>query len=263
MAITAELLLLGFVAGFTIFFGLPIALMPEKKKFKGILNSVATGVLIFLLVEVIHDSVELVENSTIAASSGSSSVMAAVSSSAILVIGLVIGLLGLVLFELKFLRSRESRSLGLGKAKYLALMIATGIGLHNFSEGLAIGQSYVSGAIHLALLLAVGFGLHNMTEGFGIAGPLHGFKPTWKFLLLLGIIGGGPTFLGAVIGSIYSSSALSLLFLSLAGGAIIYVIKELLYHGRIEGEDFLMMSGLLIGFFLGFGAEIALKLFGG
>jgi ZIP family zinc transporter len=51
----------------------------------------------------------------------------------------------------------------------LALIIATGIGLHNFSEGLAIGQSAAAGALQLAAVLIIGFGLHNMTEGFGIA----------------------------------------------------------------------------------------------
>jgi ZIP family zinc transporter len=54
------------------------------------------------------------------------------------------------------------------------MMIAMGIGFHNFSEGLAIGQSYASGAIGLAIILIIGFGAHNATEGFGIAGPLTG-----------------------------------------------------------------------------------------
>ena len=53
-------------------------------------------------------------------------------------------------------------------------MIATGIGLHNFSEGLAIGQSAAAGEISLALVLIIGFGLHNATEGFGIVGPFAG-----------------------------------------------------------------------------------------
>ena len=53
-------------------------------------------------------------------------------------------------------------------------MIAAGIGLHNFSEGLAIGQSAASGEISLALVLVIGFGLHNATEGFGIVGPFSG-----------------------------------------------------------------------------------------
>ena len=53
-------------------------------------------------------------------------------------------------------------------------MIAAGIGLHNFSEGLAIGQSAAAGEISLALVLIIGFGLHNATEGFGIVGPFAG-----------------------------------------------------------------------------------------
>ena len=57
-------------------------------------------------------------------------------------------------------------------AARLALLIAVGIGLHNFAEGLAIGQSAASGETSLALLLVIGFGLHNATEGFGIVAPM-------------------------------------------------------------------------------------------
>ena len=48
----------------------------------------------------------------------------------------------------------------------------------------------------LALVLIIGFGLHNATEGFGIVGPMSGEaeRPSWRFLALLGLIGGGPTF---------------------------------------------------------------------
>ena len=57
---------------------------------------------------------------------------------------------------------------------WLSLLIATGIGLHNFSEGLAIGQAGAQGEISLAIVLIIGFGLHNATEGFGIVAPLAG-----------------------------------------------------------------------------------------
>src|SRR5207249_11191083 len=103
---------------------------------------------------------------------------------------------------------------------HLATMIAVGIGLHNFSEGLAIGQSYASGAIALAVVLIVGFGAHNATEGFGIAGPLTGMakKPQVSFLINMGIIGGSPTFFGTIVGSIWVSQLPYILFLSLASG---------------------------------------------
>lgn len=136
--------------------------------------------------------------------------------------------------------------------KMLALMIAIGIGLHNFSEGLAIGQSAATGAISLATILIVGFGLHNMTEGFGIAGPLTTEKVSWKFIALVGLIGGGPTFLGTVVGMTFRSDLLFILFLALAAGSILYVVVELLTVAKRMASNELIMWGLLAGFMLGY-----------
>jgi ZIP family zinc transporter len=141
-------------------------------------------------------------------------------------------------------------------AQTLALIIAIGIGLHNFSEGLAIGQSAVTGALQLAVVLIIGFGLHNMTEGFGIAGPLAGHSPSWKFIVLLGVIGGGPTFLGTIIGTLFTSPQLFLLFLALAAGAILYVIRELLGTAKRFKQPQLVMWGLLIGFLAGYATDL-------
>jgi ZIP family zinc transporter len=87
-------------------------------------------------------------------------------------------------------------------ARRMALLIAVGIGLHNFGEGLAIGGSAAKGEIALATVLVMGFALHNATEGFGIVAPLAaaGDRAGWGFLLLMGLIGGGPTFLGTAVG---------------------------------------------------------------
>src|SRR5262249_46499890 len=116
----------------------------------------------------------------------------------------------------------------------LSMMIAIGIGAHNFSEGLAIGQSYVSGAIALAVLLIIGFGVHNATEGFGIVSPLTGLatKPKVRFLILVGLMGGVPTFIGTILGSLWISNIASILFLSVAGGALIYVSMLMYNSGR-------------------------------
>ena len=80
------------------------------------------------------------------------------------------------------------------------MTIAVAIGLHNFAEGLAIGVSAQAGEIGLATVLIIGFALHNATEGFGIVGPLGGVRPSWRWLGLAGLVGGGPTFLGAMVG---------------------------------------------------------------
>ncbi len=279
----SDLVLLGAVAGFTIYLGLPIARMKScSPRIKGMLNSAAAGVLLFLLIDVMGDAFGTTKEKVLGALAASAKPAGAAAGAGVaadvwvypllLVGGVALGLLGLVWFERKYILSQIPKqvlaqisndeapnALSADKARQMALMIALGIGLHNFAEGLAIGQSYAGGAISLALLLVVGFGLHNATEGFGIAAPLSGFRPSWKFLALLGLIGGGPTFIGAVIGGFWVSEALAMFFLALAAGAIIYVIKELLYHGRIHGEGLGTMSFLLLGFFLGFGTDLLIK----
>src|SRR5947199_348495 len=104
--------------------------------------------------------------------------------------------------------------------------MATGSGLHNSSDGLAIGQSAAENLKSLALVLVIGFALHNATEGFGIIGPLTGEKtpPSWRFLGLVGLISGAPTFIGTLIGHSWTSENLSVAFFTLAAGSILYVV---------------------------------------
>ena len=145
-------------------------------------------------------------------------------------------------------------------SRWLAVFIATGIGLHNFSEGLAIGQSAAADELDLALALIIGFGLHNATEGFGIVAPLTGDKdrPSWGFLVTLGLIGGGPTFVGTLVGQAWVSTAVSVLFLALAAGSILYVVIELLgLCGRFASKQ-VMLAGIMLGLVLGFGTDFVL-----
>lgn len=138
----------------------------------------------------------------------------------------------------------------------LALIIAIGIGLHNFSEGLAIGQSAASGALALATLLIIGFALHNMTERFGIAGPLSGQRVSWPLVLLLGLVAGGPTFLGTVVGIQFQSTEVFVFFLALAAGAIIFVLAEVLAVAKRFRRQDIVMWGLLVGFLLGYATDL-------
>src|SRR5205085_12155242 len=114
---------------------------------------------------------------------------------------------------------------GVPSSRALALMIAVGLGLHNLSEGLAIGESAATGALAFAGVLVIGFALHNITEGFGIAAPmtLSETRPSWAFLGIAGLVGGGPTVVGTMIGLFATSTYPSVLFLALAAGALIHV----------------------------------------
>src|SRR5580700_2668644 len=115
----------------------------------------------------------------------------------IFAVGIGAGLLGLVYFN-RSVFSHLRHGTANPSARSLSLAIATGLGMHNLSEGLAIGESAHVGAIAFAGVLVVGFALHNITEGFGIAAPMP-MEPkpvSWSFLGLAGLIGGGPTFIG-------------------------------------------------------------------
>jgi ZIP family zinc transporter len=143
------------------------------------------------------------------------------------------------------------------------MVIATAIGLHNFAEGLAIGVSAKAGAIGLATVLIIGFGLHNATEGFGIVGPLGGTRPSWSWLGLAGLVGGGPTFLGTIVGYQVNSEPLELLFYALAGGAVLYVIGEIWTGMRRYGHHTLGLYLIAAGFLVGVGTDLVVSYGGG
>jgi ZIP family zinc transporter len=272
-----QILVLGAIAGLTIFLGLPFGRMRRLSTSAGaLLSAIATGILLFLLWDVLSAGVEPVEAALNAAAIDHDGSWARFVGLAAIFVGcFTIGLMSLVYFDQLVMRRRRTgfRNLGaaaiaeyevpagaLSPAQVLSLMIATGIGLHNFSEGLAIGQSAANDEIKLALLLVIGFGLHNSTEGFGIVGPLcaEADRPSWGFLGVMGLIAGGPTFLGTLVGQSVVNDTLNMAFLALAAGSILYVVVQLLNVGFKLGHKEMLMWGLFAGIVLGFGTDLVL-----
>lgn len=250
---------LGLLAGGTIFLGLPIAKLTKvSAKTKGFLNALSTGILIFLLVEITGHLIEEIEELVEGAVVGGGGTGLAWRYGGLFVLGFSLGLLGLVFFEQRFIGPAKDQQTPARRSKQLALMIAVGLGLHNLSEGLAIGQGHAAGALELALLLAIGFALHNATEGFGVAAPLSGHPVSWGFLGMCGLIAGGPTFLGATLGSAWVSKSTEIFCLALAAGTILYIVGELLHLGRLLKGEAIVSIGLLVGFFVAMATDFTL-----
>ncbi len=269
-----------------------------------LLNATAVGVLLFLVWDVFSAAWEPIDAALAATHEGTGGWGPVFGYGALFVGGLSVGLLALVAYDRQMAaaarrllappsggagpsgsRASAAGSTGAGRdlgtsvavadrpvrgvagwsaGRRLALLIAIGIGLHNFAEGLAIGQASARSEIGLATLLVVGFALHNATEGFGIVAPLAGdvdeatgaaVRPSWGFLLAMAAIGGGPTFVGTWVGHGFTSDAVSVVFLTLAAGSIIYVVAQLLaIAGRARRAD-LVAYGLLIGLLAGFATD--------
>ena len=271
-----QTVLLGALAGFTIYLGLPVGrLRLLDSRMRVAMAMFAVGVLAFIFVDVLSNGLSILNDALTAAKHHHGSAAYVVWLAVLLGVGFLAGSAGLAMIErrLRPLGARQPQIAGGSatatltgtdadqlaaeleaarrRALRTGLTIAGAIGVHNFAEGLAIGVSARTGAIGLATVLIIGFALHNATEGFGIVGPLGDVKPSWRWLGLAGLIGGGPTFLGSIVGYGVTSHPLELAFYAAAGGAILYVIGEVWNGMRRYGHRELGLMMLSAGFLVG------------
>jgi ZIP family zinc transporter len=281
-----ETVLLGALAGFTIFLGLPIGRMRLlSARGRVCLAMFSVGVLAFIFVDVMEHAFSIVEGSVEAYKEDEGSLGRAVLLAASLGVAFAVGSAGLAPLE-RWMRRRpplppirgaavdttlafeevevaDPRDEARKRALRTGLTIAVAIGLHNFAEGLAIGVAASSGAVALATVLIIGFALHNTTEGFGIVGPLGDVTPSWSWLGMVGLIGGAPTLLGAMLGYSVSSEPLELAFYAVSGGAILYVIGEIWTSMRRFGHRELGLWFLTLGFVVGVVTDLVVAYGGG
>jgi zinc transporter, ZIP family len=164
--------------------------------------------------------------------------------SGLVLLGVALSFLGMTA-----LAGRLSGSGGTATGIALALLVAIGIGVHNFGEGLAIGASFAVGELQLGTFLIVGFMIHNVTEGLGIAAPIARSKVTVLVLAGLALVAGAPTIFGAWLGGYTTSDVLAALFFGIAAGAAFQVVVEV---GRYVARNAPggLRSGYAVGGFL-------------
>jgi ZIP family zinc transporter len=283
----AQTTLLGAIAGSTIFLGLPVGRMQGvSARTRVALSMLSAGVLAFLFMDVGAEALGIVEGHLDAYKDHGASFWPIIGNFALLSVGFLAGVGGIATAQRRLAprppvpplaggqtaaamtaseltEHRDAISALERRALQTGMVIAAAIGLHNFAEGLAIGVSAQAGEVGLATVLIVGFALHNATEGFGIVGPLGAVRPSWKWLGVAGIVAGGPTFLGAMVGFQVTSDALELLFFALAGGVILYVIGEIWAAVRRQGYAELGLYLLGVGFLIGIATDLVVAYGGG
>jgi zinc transporter, ZIP family len=281
-----ETVILGALAGFTIYLGLPLGRIQfVSKRARVALAMFSVGVLAFLFAEVLVNGVEIVEEHVEELGAGEGSLGDALFPGLLFGGGFVAGSAGLALIEQRMRPTPKAPPIAGGatdamtveqaemvaedelavraRALRTGMTIAAAIGLHNFAEGLAIGVSASTGEIGLATVLIIGFAVHNATEGFGIVGPLGDVRPSWTWLAVAGLVGGAPVFLGSIVGYNVSSEPLELLFYAVSAGAILYVIGEVWHAMRKLGYRELGLLMLAAGLFLGAMTEMIVAYGGG
>jgi zinc transporter, ZIP family len=280
-----ETVALGAIAGLTIYLGLPLGRMRGvDDRMRVCLAMFSVGILAFIFMDVTKHGEHILEAALSDFKAHRAGFPHVLGLFALLAVGFTAGTAGISAIERR-LRSRRAPAPVAGgdaaavltpeelaraqgeevrrRALQTGMVIAAAIGLHNFAEGLAIGVSAKAGAIGLATVLIIGFGLHNATEGFGIVGPLGGARPSWSWLARAGLVGGGPTFLGTMVGYQVNSSPLELLFYALAGGAILYVIGEIWTGMRRYGHHTLGLYLIAAGFLTGVATDLIVSYGGG
>ena len=221
----------------------PVLARLERRGLDALL-AVTIGLLAFLLVDAVQEGFD-----------GASELAGAFQGSALFVGAAGTAYLGLEVTGqwLRAVRARR-KAAAPSAGSVLALLIAIGIGLHNFGEGLAIGAAFALGEAALGTLLIVGFTLHNTTEGLAILAPIAKERPSIGLLIKLGLIGGVPTIAGAWLGGFVYSRVAAVLCLGLGAGAIAQVIHQLSRQvgtSQPAGARFTtapVMLGLLAGF---------------
>ncbi|NIW43389.1 MAG: metal transporter [Gammaproteobacteria bacterium] len=224
--------------------GLGMLWYPAMRRFSSqmmnFILSLTVGLLIFLLVDTYLEMVEVAEQ------------LPGVFQG--LPFGLFVALLTwLSILAIGNMKRYADRETPQGR-RFVAFLIALGIGFHNLGEGLVVGAAFALGEAALGSFLVVGFILHNLTEGIGIAAPVVKDRPKLVWFLGMLLVAGAPAIPGAIIGGFAYSPLLTVLFLGIGVGAIWQVIVEVgrILEGNARRNDEMLVNwvnvaGLLVG----------------
>lgn len=237
----AQAILLGAIAGLTILLG--IALARYLRGSQVLMNSLASGVLVYLLGDMLARAFLPLNSALLRKFDNLDGSGPVVWMTVAFIGGLVVGYGGLTAYS--------------ALSSNLPLLLAVGVGLHNLAEGLALGQVAGNDWVSISVALVIGYVVQNLVVGGAIAAPFAEAeqRPRWSYLLVLGLVAGIPTIIGTAVGWQLVDAAstdegrdiTSTAVAAVAAGAILFVLIQLLSSLATAGRRTTRHLGLLAG----------------
>ena len=140
------------------------------------------------------------------------------------------------------------RSSGLTRT---AVLVALGIGIHNFPEGMATLTGTLQD-VSLGSAIALAVALHNIPEGLAVSMPIYAATGSRSKAFLWSFLAGVAEPVGAAVAAvvllpILNDAVLGLVLSAVAGVMVFISLDELVPVSRSFGEAHLSIIGVLLG----------------
>jgi ZIP family zinc transporter len=131
------------------------------------------------------------------------------------------------------------------------LLVALGIGIHNFPEGMATFAATLQD-VSLGAAIAVAIAIHNIPEGLAVSAPVYAATGSRSRAFLWSFLSGVAEPAGAVVAALvvlpFLNATVLGLMLSVVAGIMVFIsLDELVPVARSFGQEHLSIAGVVMG----------------
>jgi ZIP family zinc transporter len=133
----------------------------------------------------------------------------------------------------------------------MGLLVALGIGIHNFPEGMATFAGTLKDA-KLGVAIAVAIAIHNIPEGLAVSAPVYAATGSRSKAFFWSFISGLAEPIGACVAAVFLlpflTPALLGWLLAFVAGVMVYIaFDELIPTSRSYGQEHAAILGVILG----------------
>jgi ZIP family zinc transporter len=166
-------------------------------------------------------------------------------------VGMLIMFLLDVVIPHHYMGERDRSEGGNGELFKTGLLVALGIGVHNFPEGMATLTGTLQD-VSLGLAIALAIALHNIPEGLAVSVPVYAATGSRSKAFLWSFLAGVAEPVGAAVAALIllpflNETVLGLMLSGVAGIMVFISLDELVPVSRSFGEAHLSIIGVVIG----------------